>query len=124
LQLANHWQDIARDFRIGRCYIPNEVAVRFGVDRENLAETDDFRRMMWFLIDDARSRLRFGTPLINSVPRLIRKEVALFQHGGLAVLDAIEKVRFNVLEHRPSVSHWTKLRLLLGALLLAGTPGK
>jgi len=116
LQLANHWQDVARDAAIGRCYIPGAVASRFGVDREHLVETDDFRHTMQFLVDDARSRLRFGEPLINFVPKLIRREITLFQRGGLAVLDAIEKIRFNVLRQRPVVSHWTKLRLLLGTL--------
>ena len=116
LQLANHWQDIARDFRIGRSYVPGTIASRFGVDREHLSETDDFRRMMRFLVDDARTRLRFGEPLIHSVPKQIRTEAALFQRGGLAVLDAIEKVRYNVLQCRPVVSRWTKFRLLLGTL--------
>ena len=116
LQLANHWQDIARDFRIGRCYVPGTVASQFGIDREHLSETDDFRRMMQVLVDDARSRLRFGEPLLDSAPKLVRTEVALFQRGGLAVLDAIEKARYNVLGCRPVVSRWTKLRLLLGAL--------
>ena len=117
LQLANHWQDVARDGRIGRCYIPGAVAAQFGVDRENLAETDEFRQMMQFLVDDARFRLRFGEALIDSVPKLIRMEVALFQRGGLAVLDAIEKLRFNVLQRRPVVSRWTKLRLSVGGFL-------
>ncbi len=117
LQLANHWQDVARDFKIGRCYIPGEVASRCGIDRERLSETDDFRDMMKFLVDDARTRLRFGQPLVESVPKIIRTEVALFQRGGLAVLDAVERSRFNVLTKRPVVSRWTKLRLLLGVLL-------
>ena len=116
LQLANHWQDIARDAKIGRCYVPRAVASQFGVDHERLAETDDFRSMMQFLVDDARSRLRFGEPLIVAVPKLIRKEIALFQRGGLAILDAIEKAKFNVLRHRPIVSRWTKFCLFLGAL--------
>ena len=116
LQLANHWQDIASDATIGRCYVPGTVAARFGVDREHLSETDDFRRMMQFLVGDARSRLRFGEPLIDSVPPMIRREVALFQRGGLAILDAVENARFNVLRHRPVVSRWTKLRLILGTL--------
>jgi len=116
LQLANHWQDIARDFRIGRCYVPGAIASRFGVDREHLSETDNFRRMMRFLVDDARKRLRFGEPLLASAPKLIRTEVALFQRGGLAVLAAIEKARYNILAYRPVVSRWTKLRLLLRAL--------
>lgn len=116
LQLANHWQDVARDAEIGRCYIPGAIAEQFGVDLEHLSETDDFRRMMQFLVDDARSRLRFGGPLIEAVPKLVRREITLFQCGGLAVLDAIERVNFNVLRRRPIVSRWKKFRLLLGTL--------
>ncbi len=115
LQLANHWQDVARDFKLGRCYIPRSVADRFGVDRENMLENDDFRRMIRFLVDDARNRLLAGTPLIDSAPKLIRTDLKLFQRGGLAVLDAIEKIGYNVLRTRPVVSRWAKLRLVFAS---------
>ncbi len=113
LQLANFWQDIARDSKIGRCYIPMETASKFGVNPRRLENTPAFRNMLRELVADARSRLLAGSPLIGAVPRSVRVDIALFQRGGLAVLDAIEKCGYNVLKRRPVVSKGTKVRLLL-----------
>ncbi|MDR0327695.1 MAG: squalene/phytoene synthase family protein, partial [Planctomycetaceae bacterium] len=114
LQLANFWQDVRRDKAIGRCYIPQDVAKRFGVDLADLHDSLAFRRMMQELVADARNRFLAGRPLIESVPRILRKDISLFIRGGEAILDAIERIQFNVLEERPALSRWTKLRLLLG----------
>ncbi|MDR2754599.1 MAG: squalene synthase HpnC [Planctomycetaceae bacterium] len=113
LQLANFWQDVSRDIEIGRCYIPRSVAEEFGVDIENIRDSSAFRKMLQYLITDARSRLRNGVPLVNSIPKTVQNNIALFIRGGLAILDAIEKNNYNVLEQRPTVSQWTKFRLLV-----------
>ena len=34
LQLANHWQDISRDWKQNRSYMPEETMERFGVSWE------------------------------------------------------------------------------------------
>jgi len=117
LQLANFWQDIRRDKAIGRCYIPQDVARRFGVNLADLQDSPEFRQMMQELIADARKRFHAGKPLVESVPKMLRADILLFIRGGLAVLDAIERIQFNVLEVRPALSRWTKLRLLMGAIL-------
>jgi squalene synthase HpnC len=114
LQLANFWQDVRRDKSIGRCYIPQEVAERFGIDLAELRDSQGFRQMMQELVADVRGRFRAGEPLVKSVPSIIRRDISLFIRGGLAILDAIERIQFNVLETRPALSKWTKLRLLLG----------
>ena len=113
LQLANFWQDVCRDKSIGRCYIPQDVAQKFGVDLADLQDSPEFRRMMQELVTDARNRFHAGRPLIASVPQELRSDISLFIRGGLAILDAIERIRFNVLNTRPVLSRWTKLRLLL-----------
>jgi squalene synthase HpnC len=116
LQLANFWQDVRRDRAVGRCYIPQDVARRYGVNLDNLHDSPEFRRMMQELVADARERFHFGKPLIEAVPKIFRKDISLFICGGLAILDAIERIQFNVLEKRPTLSRWTKLWLLLGSL--------
>ena len=116
LQLANFWQDVLRDSAVGRCYIPQDVAQKFGVNLTNLHDSPEFRRMMQELVADARSRFQSGTPLIESVPKVLRRDISLFIRGGLAILDAIERIQFNVLEIRPKLSRGTKLRLLLESL--------
>ena len=47
------------------------------------------------------------------MPRTLRLDVALFIAGGLAVLDAIRRVDYDVWSVRPTVSRSGKLRLLL-----------
>ena len=116
LQLANFWQDVRRDREIGRCYIPQDVARQFGVNLADLHDSPNFRKMMQHLVVDARTRLLAGKPLIESVPKTLQTEIFLFLSGGLAILDAIERIRFNVLEIRPTLTKWTKLRLLWDAV--------
>ncbi|MGL4942053.1 MAG: squalene synthase HpnC [Thermoguttaceae bacterium] len=127
LQLVNHWQDVARDLAIGRCYIPQEIFDSFGyrapatLDEALLQEDDPqqrlaFRAMMKFLVDDAVTRLRSGQPLVAAVPREIRFDVSLFVLGGLAVADAIRKIDYNVWQTRPTVSRLAKMRLFVVAL--------
>ena len=113
LQLANFWQDVRRDKDIGRCYIPQDIARKFGVDVDHLQDSPQFRRMMQELVADTRNRFHAGKPLVESVPKILRTDISLFIRGGLAILDAIERIQFNVLEKRPTFSRWTKLRLLL-----------
>lgn len=117
LQLANFWQDVARDIEIGRCYIPQSVAEQFGLDIEDIRDSSAFRKMIQYLAADARSRLQAGVPLIRSIPKPVQADIALFIRGGLAILDAIEKNNYNVLDQRPAVSRWTKFRLLVNAWL-------
>jgi len=112
LQLANFWQDVRRDKGIGRCYIPQDVARKFGIDLADLHDSQNFRRMMQELVADARNRFDAGKPLIQSVPKILQTDISLFIRGGLAILDAIERIQFSVLENRPTLSRWTKLRLL------------
>ena len=112
LQLANFWQDVRRDKAVGRCYIPQDVAAKFGVNLADLRDSPEFRQMMQELVADARQRFWSSKPLVESVPEIIRKDIALFICGGLAILDAIEGIQFNVLEKRPALSWRTKLRLL------------
>src|SRR5690606_16918783 len=55
LQLANHWQDVARDLTgIGRIYLPREDRERFGVTDEDLRAlrfTPQFAALMRFEVE-------------------------------------------------------------------------
>ena len=52
-----------------------------------------------------------------SIPRL-RVDIEMFSRGGLAVLDAIEAIGYNTLEHRPSIPKSKQFSLLVRALVL------
>ena len=120
LQLANFWQDVARDYAMGRVYIPREDMDRFGYTEEELAQgviTDGFRRMIAFEVDRARDLFHRGLPLVGLVDGPLKLDIALFSKGGLSVLDSIERQGFDVLSRRPVVGRVRKLRLLVSTLL-------
>ncbi len=119
LQLANFWQDVARDLDIGRIYLPAEDRQRFGVSADDLAArrtTPGFVALMRFEVERARELFHRGTPLLALLPAELRLDVELFQRGGLAILGKIEKQGFDVLARRPALAKWEKAALLGGAL--------
>ena len=119
LQLANHWQDVARDYRAGRVYLPLDDLARFGVEEAQIPEQRcdaNFRALMRFEVDRAESFFREGLPLIEMVDRPLRVDLQLFSDGGRAVLRAIERQHYDVLRHRPTVSGAHKAWLALRAL--------
>ena len=120
LQLANFWQDVVRDYRMGRIYIPLEDMERFGYTEAELAEgvvTESFRSLMKFEVDRARGLFMRGFDLVDTLDGRFKLDVALFTKGGLSVLDAIERRDYDVLSGRPVVTRATKLRLMAGTAL-------
>ena len=114
LQLANFWQDVGRDFGMGRVYLPQDEMRAFGVSEDDLfakCATPPFRRLMAFQVDRARQHFARGLPLLGRVSGRLRIDLRLFMLGGLAVLDEIERRRYDVLTARPTVSKAQKLWL-------------
>jgi squalene synthase HpnC len=119
LQLTNFWQDVARDYAIGRVYLPQEDRERFGYTEDDLRAnrfTPAFAELMRFEVERARELFYRGYPLVDEVPHDIRSDVELFIEGGLSILRKIEGVRYNVWAQRPKLAKWEKGRLLLAAV--------
>lgn len=119
LQLANFWQDVARDRLKGRTYVPQDDLARFGVvetDLDRRAATPEFKRLLRFEVDRAEYYLRRGLPLVELMPRALASDVWLFVHGGLRILDKIRAQDYDVLARRPKVSKFDQFRLLAGCL--------
>ena len=120
LQLTNFWQDVVRDYALGRIYIPLEDMRRFGYTEDELAQgevTDNFRRLMAFEVDRARELFERGLSLVDRIDGAFKLDVALFSKGGMSVLDSIERQGYDVVTRRPVVGKGKKLRLLMGTLL-------
>jgi len=120
LQLANFWQDVARDLDIGRIYIPLDHLAAHGLTVADLeARRFDARyaRMMKELVEYTRTLFMRGRPLARNVSGPLRTDIDMFSRGGLAVLDAIEAIGYNTIEHRPAISRRAQARLLGRALI-------
>jgi squalene synthase HpnC len=119
LQLANFWQDVARDYAIGRIYLPREDYERFGYRREDFDArriNPAFLELMKFEVDRAREFLKAGLPLINQLPGRLQIDIDLFAHGGLRILQRIESIGYRVWESRPKVTKLDALGLVATAL--------
>jgi squalene synthase HpnC len=119
LQLANFWQDVGRDFDIGRVYLPREDLVHFGYSDEDLAArrfTPVFAELMRFEVDRTRALFYRGKPLVPRMPEAMQSDIELFVQGGLAILRKIEQQGYNVWARRPALAKWEKGILLVAAL--------
>ncbi|WP_165228759.1 squalene synthase HpnC [Aquisphaera insulae] len=118
LQLANFWQDVARDLAIGRIYLPKEDRDRFGYpdsDLRSLRFTPEFAALLRFEVERARGMLERGRALVARIRGPLAVDVDLFSRGGLAILDRIEARGYDVLSSRPALGKWTKVALLARA---------
>lgn len=116
LQLANFWQDVARDYGMGRIYIPLEDMRAFGCTEDQIANGiagRAFRDLMRFEVDRAQALFEEGLPLATRLSGRVRLAIALFSKGGMRVLDAIRKQDYDVLSRRPVVTRSRKLWLIL-----------
>jgi squalene synthase HpnC/squalene synthase HpnD len=121
LQLANFWQDVARDLKKGRIYIPLDVAAAQGLSEADIVERRFDHRYVQLMKDlIARTRELFaeGMPLSRMVDKRLSIDLEMFTRGGLAVLDAIEAQGYDTLDRRPAISK-AKQACLLGRSLLA-----
>ena len=123
LQLANFWQDVARDFDIGRVYLPRADRQRFGYTDDDLRQrrsNNAFLALIRDEVDWARDCLREGLPLVELLPGRLQVDVDLFARGGLCILDRIAAIDYRVWDVRPVVTKGNVLGLFLGSLLRFG----
>jgi squalene synthase HpnC len=119
LQLANHWQDVAVDWRKDRVYLPADLMARHGVTEADLAQavvTDRFRALMAELVARTRALFAAGRPLCDRVGRDLRFEMRLTWLGGTGILDRVEAAGYDVFRRRPSYGMGGKLGLAYRAL--------
>jgi len=120
LQLANFWQDVSRDYEIGRIYLPSDQMERFEVDESMLSAASTSPQMRSLLAEEcdrAEAFLRRGLPLAGAVPFWLARDITLFAHGGLETIAAIRRIDYDVLGQRPTVSRWRQSWLVVRALL-------
>jgi squalene synthase HpnC/squalene synthase HpnD len=120
LQFANFWQDVSRDLEKGRIYIPLDVAANHGVSEIEIVErrfSSRYVSLMQELIARTRQLFVQGLPLASQVDSQLRVDIEMFSKGGVAVLDAIEDIGYDTLNHRPTITKSKQARLLARALL-------
>jgi squalene synthase HpnC len=106
LQIANFLQDLSVDIPRGRCYLPQEDLVHFGVSWDQLQSarhTNEFKDLMRFSVARVRTMFLRGQPLIRQVSPGLSLELEATWRGGMKILDVIEERDYEVLDYRPTI---------------------
>lgn len=106
LQIANFLQDVSVDTPKGRCYLPEEDLVHFGVsfaDIQAAKSTPEFKDLMRYSVARTRAIFERGRPLIRRVSPGLSMELEATWRGGMRILDRIEEIDFDVLHRRPTL---------------------
>ncbi|WP_075791182.1 squalene synthase HpnC [Massilia putida] len=121
LQLINFWQDVAIDIAKGRIYLPLDDLARFGVTQDAIEQGSmgpNWRALMRFEVERARALMLEGAPLATRLPGRIGWELRMVVQGGLRILEAIERVDYDVFRRRPRLKRldwlvigWRALRM-------------
>ncbi|MEK9804355.1 MAG: squalene synthase HpnC [Curvibacter sp.] len=119
LQLINFWQDLSRDVPRGRHYLNDADCAAHGVSRADvltLRPTPALRALIADQVHWARDLMLDGAPLVHRVPGRAGWELRLVVQGGLRILEQIEALGHDTLQHRPTVGAADAPRLLWRAL--------
>jgi squalene synthase HpnC len=106
LQLANFWQDLSRDWAIGRLYVPRADRISAGACEEDVAEkrmTPEWRRVMGVMVQRTRALFAAGRGVCDGVTGRLRWELRVTWLGGSRILDKLERHDFDVFNHRPTI---------------------
>ena len=106
LQLTNFWQDLGRDWAIGRVYVPAADRETAGASERDLAAgrmTPAWQRVMAQMTARTRALFAEGRPVCDGVRGRLRWELRLTWLGGSRILDKLEHVGFDVFRHRPTL---------------------
>lgn len=106
LQLTNFWQDFAIDWRRGRLYLPAEEWRPAGAALADLDAgrmTPAWQTALRRAAERARRLFDEGRPLADHVHGRLRYELRATWLGGRRILERVERVDFDVVNHRPSL---------------------
>lgn len=106
LQLTNFWQDLDRDWRKGRLYVPRESLRQFGArerDLDRRAITPAWREALSDMAGRTRALFDEGRAVCDGVTGRLRYELRFTWLGGRRILSRLEQCGFDVFSARPTL---------------------
>lgn len=120
LQLTNFYQDISLDYPKNRIYIPLNEMKEFEVS-ENLFELKknnaNFKKLLKFQVDRTKIFFEEGESILDLLPKELKFQINLTILGGKKILEKIEKMDYNTLNRRPTLSKLDLVNLFFKALI-------
>ena len=114
LQLTNFWQDLERDWRAGRLYVPLALVRAAGAveaDLDRRAWTPAWRQALQEAGGRTRALFDAGRAVTDRVAGRLRWELRATWLGGVRVLDQLERADFDVFRARPSLG-WSDAAII------------
>jgi phytoene synthase len=106
LQLTNFWQDFARDWQMGRLYLPLDERDRAGAVDADLDAgrlTPEWKRVLETAAVRTRELFEAGRPVCDRVSGRLRWELRLTWLGGMRILEKLGAGDFPVFDRRPTL---------------------
>ncbi len=119
LQLVNFYQDVSRDIRIDRIYIPADMLEKYKISESDYLKGEpgaDFAALMEELTPEAEAMLREGLQILKYLPFRLRIEIGFTVAGGLEIIKKIRNIRYQVYRIRPKLSKFDYLRLFISSV--------
>ena len=118
LQLVNFWQDVSRDLKTGRIYIPINIMNKYGYTLDDLKmriNNDNFRNIIKELCGKTSQLFEDGRELLNLLEGRLKYELKAIYLGGTGVLKKIKKIDFDVINYRVKFTDLEKVFLLINS---------
>jgi phytoene synthase len=106
LQLTNFWQDLGRDWRAGRLYIPRDVVVACRAREMELDApwlTESWMAALAECVARTRACFAAGRDVCDAVGGRLRYELRLTWLGGTRMLQLVERTGAALLHRRPTL---------------------
>ena len=119
LQLINFIQDIRRDSKMGRIYMPIEDLKKFQIDENDILENKStlaMRQLVKMQCERSYEIINSGKPLVESLYGPKKIPISLFIQSGNLVLSKIKKINYETVLIRPRVSRIEKSMLVTKTL--------
>jgi hydroxysqualene synthase len=107
LQLTNFWQDLGRDWRAGRLYVPREVYAACGASEDQLQDESTlpggWREAMAECVRVTADLFAQGRSVCDAVVGRLRYELRFTWLGGTRMLERVDRARPQLMITRPTL---------------------
>ena len=125
LQITNFLQDLIKDKKINRCYIPQDLIKSYGLNddifNENYSFDDESKKSLEKIINKMvtlnRNLYQKGKKLTSLLSKKDKIIIQIFLISGEKILSKIEKSGFDILKNKPKTNKIEKLWIIFMSII-------
>ena len=125
LQITNFLQDLIKDKKINRCYIPQDLIKSYGLNddifNENYSFDGESKKSLEKIINEMvnlnRNLYQKGKKLTSLLSKKEKIIIQIFLISGEKILSKIEKGGFDILKNKPKTNKIEKLWIIFMSII-------